>query len=300
MPWSSLPLAIVHNHAHVRLSILALAACHLRHHLPDATLACRTEHEYQALALRAYQDALSTPFNVLGQDGTDALLTTAMIFNTLSFVLPAHEDTLQCKVADTSQSWVFSPREDRLGWLAIEMGFKPLLKATRQYRMGSALVPIFDASDDEERSLTTNGLSLSEVPSTWLNVFGLRDAGIHEPVDPEAWVFREPLRFVAEVRHLRPVSTNILRYVQFVGKLTAEFRNLLFIRDPRALWLFGYWLGLMCRFEKLWWLHRRPKRDFTAICQWLTDAGLSEQPGLKGVVWSEMISDLEQAVRFSQ
>ena len=297
MPWSSLPMSLIHSHAHVRLSVLALSACHLRHHLPDTTIACRTEQICQAAALHAYQDALNVPFDDLGQDGTDALLVTAMIFNTLSFVLPSHEDEADCNMPDISRSWVFSPREDRLGWIGIEMGLKPLLKATSQYRDGSALGPIFDAADNEERTLTSNGLSLSKVPTTWLNVFGLLEVNSQGTIDPQASVFREPLRIIAEIRHLRPTLVNMLRYVQFIGKLTSEFRDLLFNRDSRALWLFGFWLGLMCRFENLWWLNRRPRRDFKAVCQWLKEVGLAEQPGIKGVLWREMIRDSEQANR---
>ncbi len=110
--------------AHVRSTIMAVAASHLRHMVPAFKDYRLAEHYQQSLAITAYQHALATPLAAHGQAGTDSLLMTAMLMNMLSFALPIDEDNLAAGAAepDLARSWVFSPREDRLGWLAMLMG----------------------------------------------------------------------------------------------------------------------------------------------------------------------------------
>jgi len=66
-------------------------------------------------------------------------------------------------------------------------------------------------------------------------------------------------------------------------------------RDERALQLFGYRLGLMCRFEGMWWCDKRVRRDYKAICMWLKLLHLTEQPGIEGEMWREMMEVFELA-----
>lgn len=108
-------------------------------------------------------------------------------------------------------------------------------------------------------------------------------------------VFREPLRVLALLKDLEPVEANIYMYLQFVGKLGPEVRALLYEQDDQAMWLFGYWFGLMCRFEHIWWCGRRVRRDFTAILIWLQSRRLSERSGTEGLLWMERILDLEDS-----
>lgn len=65
----------------------------------------------------------------------------------------------------------------------------------------------------------------------------------------------------------------------------SEFRALLCDRDERALWLLGYWLGLMSRFEGLWCCDKRVRRDYKAMRMWLEQAKVTIRPGVEGEHW---------------
>jgi len=292
---SLLPMAA--RYAHVRSTILAVAASHLRHKAPAVKEHRLAEHYQQSLAIQAYQQALARPLAAHGQAGTDSLLMTAMLMNMLSFALPIDEDCPDGGEPDVGRSWVFSPREDRLGWLAVQMGLSPLLVATRPWRERSFLAPIFRNSDDERLTLSGTWQRLNRVPVAWTALFGLdREAprpGTVAPVSDNDRLFRAPLRVLAEIRALEPDRRNVLRYFQFLGKLENEFRLLMYYREEKALWVFGMWLGLMCRFQGVWWCDRRTRRDFKAIRLWLHQVGVERRPGQEGMLWRQLIRDLD-------
>jgi len=96
---------------------LAIAACHLRHVSPGVLESRIAEHFQQSLALQEFQKALNTPREELGQVGVDALMLSATLLNMVAFALPQSEAMNRI---EPETSWVFSPRDDRLGWLALQ------------------------------------------------------------------------------------------------------------------------------------------------------------------------------------
>ena len=108
-------------------------------------------------------------------------------------------------------------------------------------------------------------------------------------------VFRSKVIILAKLRDLEPVHSNVFQNLKFLGKVQEEFRALLYQRDQRALWLFGYWFGLMCRFEGVWWCNKRVKRDYRAIRMWLQQLHLTERPGIRGEIWREMMKEFDWA-----
>lgn len=290
--------------------MLAVAACHLRHHAghggqgpppPDPHRVA--EHFRGSLALRDFRAAMSQrPLDALARADTGVLVLAAVLLNLLAFVLPADEDVAGAHAAgaDPSRSWVFSARPDRLGWLAVQFGLRPLLLETRPRRRGISLGPLLGAPEyDVGGEFSRGGLALLDgVPDAWLDVFGLARGREGRRVSSSSsevaqFLFWDPLRLLVVLRDLEPVDANIYLYLRFVGTLEHEFRSLLYERDEKALWLFGYWLGLMCRFEHIWWCGRRVRRDFTAIVMWLRSCEVTARPGREGLLWTEMMMDLE-------
>jgi hypothetical protein len=259
--------------------ILAISACHMRHHTLSSTTYRVAEHFRQAQALQGFQSALSRPFD---QQGADALLLTAMLLNFLSFSLPGEADD-----ADICTSWVFRTNGDQLGWMALNMGFKPLILATAAFRQDSILKWMYEGSDDESHRFSSPG-PLVNVPSSWKTFFGLD--GDH--ADPDS-IFYEPVRILAIARSLRPAPEEFLRYVSFFGKLDVEFRALVEAQDERAIWLLGYWFGLMSRYD-LWWMRVRARRDHKAAVQWFKMRGEAKSD-CDVDIWCQLIHDLERA-----
>ena len=66
------------------------------------------------------------------------------------------------------------------------------------------------------------------------------------------------------------------------------------------MWLFGYWLGLMCRYDGIWWCERRVRRDYQAVRMFLDKLRLSERAGEDGLYWKDMMQELEQAPVFTR
>jgi len=107
-------------------------------------------------------------------------------------------------------------------------------------------------------------------------------------------LYRGPVRALAELRVLEPDCPGAVTYIDFVGKLEDGFRDLLFARDPAALWILGYWLGLLGRLN-IWWCARRVERDWSAVLCFLRAAGLRDKPGSEGRMWRALIADLTTA-----
>ncbi|KAK5989424.1 Zn(2)-C6 fungal-type transcription factor afumD [Cladobotryum mycophilum] len=234
-------------------AIFAVSASHLRHNTPNPSPPYHiAEHFQQSLAIRNFQTALAQP---LDQQAADALLLTSMLLNLLSFSMLMDEDP--------GDSWVFSRGEGRLNWFALNLGLKPLLYATEEYRENTILQWMYESSDDDQQTFHGESHDLTGVPSLWLKFCNL-DAST-----PTEHVFFEPLRILAVLRNLPPINDTFFLYLGFFGTLDVEFRRLLEGNDERAMWILGYWFGLLCRFEGIWWMRARARRDYRAICLWL-------------------------------
>uniref|UniRef100_A0A8H7NN18 Zn(2)-C6 fungal-type domain-containing protein n=1 Tax=Bionectria ochroleuca TaxID=29856 RepID=A0A8H7NN18_BIOOC len=244
---------------HLMNAMLAVSASHLRCHATTTPVPSHriAEHYQQSLAVRGFQTALEESWDPLG---ADALLLTSMLINLLTFSIVEDDDPWK--------SWVFSDDPNRLGWLGLHLGMKPLLISTASYRKeGTMLQWMFDASDDDRRTFNGTPQPLNRVP---------------------------PCEDPGELQDMEPRHELLFIYVSFVGKLDSEFRRLLELGDPAAMWLFGYWLGLVARFN-FWWCNNRVRRDHQAICIWFELRGFAKRAGPEGEMWRELLFDLENA-----
>ncbi|KAJ6440681.1 C6 transcription factor [Purpureocillium lavendulum] len=268
---------------------LAVSASHLRHHhcAPESRRSSRVaEHFQQALAVRSFRAALQSL--ALDQLTADAFVLTSMFLNLLTFSFL--ED------GDPERTWLFHPEDpERLSWFSLQLGLKPLLLATEHFRDETILAWIYAASDDERGTFYGKDQSMDRVPSHWMAFLGLD----REVQSEEEELLREPARMLAEVRDLEPRDECFFLYVNFVGALDMEFRfrDMLEAEDERAVWMFGYWLGLMRRF-RWWWMQLRVQTEWQAICLWLNRKGVKDRPGEEGRMWRLLMHDLEGASQF--
>lgn len=295
--------------------MLAVSAAHLRHHrtTPQARRESRVaEHFQQALALRGFRRALAQFPLAPDQQGTaDALVLTCMLLNLLAFSLDDGDEN--GKESNPSSSWIFSPHDpDRLSWFSLQLGLKPLLVATAHIRASSSnnttiLAQMYGKTTPDSKSSDTP--PQNPLPPHWLSFLCGGDGG-GEDSDPDNPLL-EPARMLARVRDMPPqADETFLAYVGFVGALDADlrFRGLLEARDPRAVWLLGYWLGLMGRFGPCcWWLRARVEREWRAVCAWFGQAQRSRrgviagtsrsetEVGEEGGIWGLLMSEVEGA-----
>jgi hypothetical protein len=221
------------------------------------------------------------------QDHADALVMTSMLLNILAFAYVENDSP--------QSSWVFSTSDSRLDWLKVAMGLKPLLYSTRPWRKESTLKPIFEASDDEWKSFATYGIALDGVPDEWMQLIFADDPSVPLSTRRRDFnIFREPVRLLAKLRHTEPSMENVFKFTQFIGSLDPPFLQLLLDREERALFVFGYWFGLMCPFE-IWYCSRRVKRDFHAIRLWLRQLKLENRAGKEGELWKILLEELDES-----
>jgi hypothetical protein len=270
-------------------SLLALSACHLRLTSPSSQHYV-AECFQQSLALKHYRKTLETPYNKLDQPTLDGLLLSTVLLNILAFGQQEYHKAN----ADTNpiESWVFSQHEDRLGWLALQAGVKPLMLSMASRSMSYMddsmlfLGPILFGEDRKIWPEIGRAPNLENVPQDWITFFGLRDPNTLD-------VFGHPVAALMHLRNLSPTPESVYLCFQFLWKLTPTFRQLLYERNERAMWIIGCWLGLMYRFGDIWWCYNRVVKDYHAICSFLRELKLPLRPGLEGKMWKVLVDELE-------
>jgi hypothetical protein len=284
----------------IRSTVLAISASHLRHISPGVLQHRIAEHFQQTVALKDFQAVLGTPVEQLDQAAADAILMSATLLNIIAFALPESEnmDKIEPKT-----SWVFSPRKDRLSWLALQAGFRPLLLTLSPYLDNTIcyLAPIFFAASERQSwEFSRMDRGLEGIPELWIKVFELttNDSGSgngFEGTGSASAIFRPAVTILAHLQHIEPLQGNVFRNLQFLIKAHPEFRALLYDRDPRALWVFGFFLGVLLRYKHVWWCEKRATRDYRAIYMWLQKLHLNRRPGVEGEQWATMMEQLKMA-----
>lgn len=260
------------RHGFLLSTVLAVSACHLRHHSTNQGPHHMAELLQVLAAIRALQSTLALP---LTKERADAVLCAAVMLNGINFASVTSQAA--------SASWVFSNSPDRLDWLDWQLRFRKLEEATFQFLESSLLWPVMKAAGHGPITDRSNDMSLDHLPKTWRMLIG-----------DDYRSYYEPVRMLAELRMSEPLRSNALKYFGFVNKLGNGFRDLLFRRDHRAMWIFGYWLGLIGRLN-IWWCSRRVEQDWTAIVLFLRGEGLGQRPGDQGWMWQGLMVDLSKA-----
>lgn len=279
----------------VRNTILATAASNLRHLSPSTKCYQVQENFHQIQVVRSLQEALNTPQDRLGQEGAKQLLLSMVLLNVSSFTVQDHEPE------EPELSWVFSDDDNRLGWLALQAGTRPVLLSLTSYIdvVMEFLGPIFIGGDKTACGTQEIIPDISRIPESWARVFRLRKVQAPYSCDSvssdPAELYRLAVIRLVRLQDIEFLPENVYVCILFLNNLSPPFRSLLARRDPRALWLLGYWMGLMRRFDRVWWLAKRVKRDHMAIVAYLDGLRLDQIPGEEGKSWGELMMELKLA-----
>lgn len=192
-------------------------------------------------------------------------------------------------------SWVLDSSNDCRPWLDLQVALRPLLLSTAQYHEGAInlLAPIFFSGvEDQNWEFKNMPGARQMIPARWVSFFGLDDLDPSRGCDSGA-VFLDAIAMLVQLRKLEPIPSNVYRNLQFLAKIQDGFRALLLQRDSKALWLLGYWLGLLRRFDNVWWCKERAERDSVAICMLLRQRHVAGHSSSQDRPWAEMLSRLE-------
>ncbi|KAF2009107.1 hypothetical protein BU24DRAFT_90842 [Aaosphaeria arxii CBS 175.79] len=286
----------------VRSAILALAACHLRHASPGVIQHRVAEHFQQNVALEHYQRVIVTPRSDLSFAAAKTMVLSAILLNMLTFALtPAESDEVRNN--DNSASWIINNEENGLGWLVMQASLRVIMNSlmSKKVEILRFLGPIF-SEDSKSWVFTQMHRGFEEIPGSWVKMFQLETQGdgcgpddlVGSPMRLSD-VFGPSLIVLAHLKDLQPYPVNIYRHIQFLAKINPEIRRRMHNRDERALWMFGYWLGLVCKFRNIWWCEERARRDYETIRSYLIGKRLIERAGDEGEVWRKMMEQYETA-----
>jgi hypothetical protein len=246
-------------------------------------------------AIQAYRDALNSFNNTTGLNAAKRLFLVGLLLNILTFVLPENE--AQQGLLNIANSCIHSNEEDRFSWIDIHYGFRQLLLTTapHQGEIMAYLSAVFMGTPDINEALPSWALSKDSIPYHWKLAFKISSSTQVAGCESED-SYLVPLAYIANLREVEPVGKNSFMFLSFLMKLDSHFRGLLRRRDPRAVWILGYWFGLMCRLPKIWWCTDRAKREYFGICTWFQQSHVEER--IQDAVWLLLVKDLFHVARF--
>jgi hypothetical protein len=295
----------------LQYSLLAISAAHLHHLCPNNIEHRIATYYYTDHALEHYRAYLSLPTVQLGQEDVTSLMASGVLLNVLAF-------TLKDENGDAG-----SEEDDRSGWLALQAGLRPLfhrlieaasnkIKGSMLHNLGQLFlgerkdswnVPPFSHAGPPTEPVPSSGA----IPASWKKVFGLDSLNLATEDcaavcnSPHA-VFVPLLKTLSRLRNKDPAQSSVLMHFAVLSKMHPQFRCLLRDNEPRALWAFGYWVGLMRRFVDadsggaLWWCEDRVRKDCAEMKWRLNRLGPMEIAGEVKDDWNLLMEEFRELI----
>ncbi|KAI4634001.1 uncharacterized protein J4E87_001170 [Alternaria ethzedia] len=206
-------------------------------------------------ATTQYQRLLSGP---IPPSQRDAIWATGVHLGAASFWYLESDDP--------HAVWPLKPSEPGdLAWMKIGEGKRHLWRIADPTREDSVFNRILKKKTGPcptpPEWMVSNDTSL--VPEKVRLVFG-----VTEESNRDNNVYHFPVLILSRIQHLRLSHGNVLDFLYFTAFLTPEFLALLEQKDPKAVFLLGWWFS-MCRDGTLWWVTRRARVEGEAVRIWL-------------------------------
>ncbi|KAJ6013548.1 hypothetical protein N7540_008139 [Penicillium herquei] len=236
--------------------ILAITAIHDRHLLPAPKNGTRslTEVYHGAKGAALLAEKLSRP---IAYADRDALWSTAAMIGVATMT--------SIEASNPMKAWPMKPFESTdLDWLSLTAGKEAIWRVTNPLRPDS----IFYRMADDYRALRNPPRlrETTDIPDEFVHLCSLDG-----PIPLEQNPYYTAVSLVADFLEFESASSytedSLPRYVSFLPLMTADFRSLLYLKDPRALLLFAYWYSFMD--ASRWWIARRAWIECQSICLYL-------------------------------
>jgi hypothetical protein len=234
---------------YVMHAMIAVAACNLQHLGIEARQYRLPEAFHCHFACRGLRNAVTS---INGQRESDAILTTSMLLNLLTFCAADYRDEPPFSVGES--------QEPRWDWLRVQIGLTQLLTQTSPYHPESIWMFMFAA---------TNNFEITGPPQNNLGGQLADFCGLDENTSSDDNPYSDPIELLTPIVAREPSNEYMLLYLRTIGGMSAKFVNLLEEKDIKALLLFAHWLGLMCSIDQ-WWCVRRTRRECWTICDILS------------------------------
>lgn len=190
----------------------------------------------------------------------DAIWATGVIIGATSF--------WYVNSTNVEEVWPLKPSEpEDLAWLRLGEGKKSLWRIADPTRPDSIfhLVMKDRAPHCPSTSIwsSTSTTIAIQLPEHVQRIFDITPT-----LTPENNVYYKPLSTLSRVRDIRLTHSNVLSFLYFTASLTPEFLQLLECKDPRAVFILGWWFMIIGDGD-LWWMTARAKIEGRAVRMWL-------------------------------
>jgi hypothetical protein len=227
-------------------AMIALAACHLQHVGVDARQYRRAEALHCHFASQGLRHSVGRP--IQGARNSDAILTAAMLLNTLTFCAAEYREEEGMSIG--------TGKEPRYEWLRIQIGLTELLTQTSPFHPDSIWMFMFVA---------TKVFQFTEPPQNELDKQLAEFCGVDESSTWDNNVYFDLIERLGPVVVRQPSMEYMLMYLNAIGGISSKFVDLLEAKDTRALLLFAHLLSLLCSIDR-WWCVKRTRRECRKVC----------------------------------
>jgi hypothetical protein len=169
---------------------------------------------------------------------------------------------------NVEEVWPLKPSEpDDLAWLRLGEGKKSLWRIADPTRPDSIFYPFLKDKAPHCPSvpvwISTTDTTAMRVPQRIKDIFNVTPISTFKNN-----VYHMPLFILSRIQNVRLTHANVLSFLYFTAFTTPELMHLLEIKDPRAVFILGWWFSII-EDGDLWWMASRAKIEGHAVRLWL-------------------------------
>lgn len=235
-------------------SIIGAATTHLCTLLPDNKAYRVAEAYHWQQTINQYSAEVSAPVT---RQNMDKLYSACMMISMHSFLQ---------KTFSPRSSFVFSQDPTALNWLRLQGGLRYLLQQASHWLPESMWWTVFMESRDPNLDFDDKRPGRVDLDPDLADLCGITSDTTVES-SPLLW----PLRMLTSLLSLERGTVSFQKYNTWMGRIENPYYECLARKEPAALVLLAWWLGLMCYVEE-WWVETRVRSECTAICMFLENS----------------------------
>ncbi|KAI9039039.1 Zn(II)2Cys6 transcription factor [Aspergillus affinis] len=230
--------------------IIGIATTHLCHILPDKSAYTAVEAYHWQKAINQYSQEISH----VGSHNMDPLFSACFLMTVHSFRLETY---------NPHNSFVFSDNPNALNWLLLQSGLRHLLGLSRRWLATSIYFDMFMTSRNENPLFDDHRTGREGLDPAFADLCDINETDTEE-TNPYHW----PVRMLTPLLSAERSTRSFSKYMNFVGRLTGPFYDRVLAKDPPALLILAWWLGMVDS-AHFWWMETRIKSECAAICMYL-------------------------------
>lgn len=216
----------------------------------------RASLQHWNTATKLFHNLLAKPVQ---SNQKDAIWATAVVIGAASFWF-VNSDKVE-------EVWPLKPSEpDDLGWLRLGEGKRALWRLSDPTRPDSVFYDILrlrKAYQHTEPEWVRGDNAADTIPPQVKKIFNVTCTSTIENN-----VYLLPLLLLSRIQDMRLTHDTAISFLLVIAFITSPFIELMEAKDPRAVFIVGWWFKLMSD-GNLWWMVARARVEGRAIRIWL-------------------------------